>query len=444
MEPEHSDPESLLANESSQVVQVEQEVENSPDLDPEFKAQLERSLVELNENLINNREGSVIVFREDGSQKNPQEAIARRTMMAGLGVRNFQVEEYPSEIAPGGKRYLERIQTSLPGVEIIYADLPSNGRTISLAVNHDPTSQSRVAPTDIERIFRSAHTHEDWIKSIEQYGANLNTKQEEIRQARLLAIDIDECVLPSVDRRTASPEQLEQLVNEMKAMTGLGMTLVFNTGRSAAETQKVIEYFRRLGVTVNGAITEGGSISLRPDEDGQWLAERNPTIDEVQWQAVRLCMQFLDQNYIAAGLGHREPKISAVTFNLNENAEVTGSQVIDQLRELLISNNLPTDVVDKADVSRGGLQLFAGVDKAEGMRYIHALTGITKEETIAIGDSPGDLPMFSEAAVTAAPYNAQLRELGLPVDYQSPYDAEYGVVDIFRQIRRLKQTLISG
>lgn len=440
MEAEYSSTELSTAAELPLAMQSEAEVEElGQALSPEFRDQIESAFGQLNQNLFENREGSVVVWREDAGEIDPQAALARRVMMAGLGVRDFRVEQFPSESSPEGRRFLERISTNLPGVEIVYADMENGGRAITLAVNHDPSGQTRVAPTDIERVLRSAHTHTDWMKSVEQFGPNWARKQAEVGQAQLLAIDIDECILPGVDRRVASTEQIEQLAMEIKKANELGMTVVFNTGRSAIETQKVIDYFAKIGTMVSGAITEGGAISIRPNEEGQWIMERNPTVSEEQWQAIQDCKEFLNTNYIASGLGYQEPKVSAVTFNLIKESGTTGQEIVEQLRQLLMAHNLPTTVVDKADVSDGGLQLFAGVDKAEGMRHLQAATGIPKEQTIAIGDSPGDLPMFSESAITAAPYNAKLREMGEPVDYQSPFDAEYGVVDIIRQIIRLKQ-----
>lgn len=430
-----------VENQVESTNQVEQRIDSlSESLDPILKEQISNAFTELNNYLAENKEGSVIVFREDAEETTSQEMTARRILLAGLGVRDFMIEVYPSETASENRRYLERFTTNLPGVEVVYADSESGGRTISIAVNHDLEGQKRSAPTDIERVLRSAESHEDWMESIEQFGPNFNFKEIEVRGTKLLAIDIDECVFPSVDRRVASTKQLEQLAAELKSLTEMGMLVVFNTGRAASETLKVIEYFEELGVNIDGAITEGGAISLRRDENGEWLQERNPTISQEQWDAVQLCKNYLDENFVQNGLGHQEPKVSAVTFTLNQDSGYDGRQILVQLKKLLEMKGLPTDVVDRADVSAGGIQLFAGVDKAEGMRYLHSAHGITKEETFAIGDSPGDLPMFAEAGVTAAPYNARLREIGEKVDYQSPFDAEYGVVDIIRQIKNLKQS----
>jgi len=193
-------------------------------------------------------------------------------------------------------------------------------------------------------------------------------------------------------------------------------------------------------VELNGALAESGAIRIAQNEQKEWIMERNPTVPEDQWQAMQTCIGFIRENYLSKHFGIAEPKVSAVTFNLDQEASgKTGFQLQQELLQLLTERGLPTETVANADVSNGGIQLAAGgIDKAAGMRYVQGLTGIPKEQCIAVGDSKGDLPAFSEAALTAAPFNGA-KELRESVDYFSPFDAEYGILDITNQIIAQKQ-----
>jgi len=157
--------------------------------------------------------------------------------MAGLGVKGHQVEVFESDSAENGKRYLERITTNIPGVEIVYADNANGGRTLSLAINHETENVQRAARTDIENVLRSAQTHEEWVKAVEQYGANWNARQEEVRQAKLLSIDIDECILPT-PRESRLDGNFARDGERFKALDEAGMTIILNTGGQRRRLRK--------------------------------------------------------------------------------------------------------------------------------------------------------------------------------------------------------------
>lgn len=412
-------------------------LDDSESLRPELKESLSTVLAELRQGLDQNIESSIIAFRDSGEQAGEDEKLARQILMAGLGVKDHQVDVFRSSDNPDILRYQERILTNIPGVEIVYSDTHDGGRAISLAINHDPSGITRTSPTDIERVLRTTRTRGEWIKSVEAFGGHWNTKQEQVKNAKLLSIDIDECIFPGIDRRTPDDETVQMLANKFDSLTET-MKIILNTNRSAPETVKVLEEFERRGVVLRGAMTEGGAIMIEKDSNSQWEMKRNPDIPEDEWQAMQVCLDVVKREYIDTNLGYAEPKVSALTFNLHRDSGTTGHQVLARIREVLVERGLPTTMIDRgADVSDGGLQLLAGVDKAVGMRYIQHIEGVSKEECISVGDSKGDLPMFAESGINAAPYNAA-RDAKLVADYYSPFDAEYGVLDIANQIEAIK------
>lgn len=413
--------------------------DESESLRPELKESLSAALIELKQGLNQNIESSIIAFRDSSEQAGDDEKLARQILMAGLGVKDHQVDVFRSSDNPDTLRYQERILTNIPGVEIVYSDTRDGGRAISLAINHDPSGITRTSPTDIERVLRTTRTRGEWVKSVEAFGGHWNTKQEQVKNAKLLSIDIDECIYPDEEqrRRPADDETIQMLANKLGSLSET-MKIILNTNRSATETVRVLEDFEKRGVILRGAMTEGGAIMIEKDADSQWGMKRHPDIPEDEWQAMQVCLEVVKREYIDTNLGHAEPKVSALTFDLHRDSGATGHQVLSRIREVLVERGLPTTLTDRgADVSDGGLQLLAGVDKAVGMRYIQHIEGITKEECISVGDSTGDLPMFEESGVNAAPYNAA-RDAKLVADYYSPFDAEYGVLDIANQIEHIK------
>ena len=51
--------------------------------------------------------------------------------------------------------------------------------------------------------------------------------------------------------------------------------------------------------------------------------------------------------------------------------------------------------------------VIKGCDKAKGIEHVLEITGIKKENTIAIGDSSNDLEMFEYAGISVAMGNSQ-------------------------------------
>ena len=71
----------------------------------------------------------------------------------------------------------------------------------------------------------------------------------------------------------------------------------------------------------------------------------------------------------------------------------------------------------------------AGIDKASGLQFLSAVTGIPLAAMLAVGDSPVDAPMLAVAGYSAAPANAPLTIQRL-VQFVSPSSAARGVREI--------------
>jgi Cof subfamily protein (haloacid dehalogenase superfamily) len=68
-----------------------------------------------------------------------------------------------------------------------------------------------------------------------------------------------------------------------------------------------------------------------------------------------------------------------------------------------------------------------GVDKGTALREVSAVTGISLEHVMVIGDSPNDLPMFEEAGLAVAVDNA-MPEVKKAADKIVPSNNEEGVL----------------
>jgi HAD superfamily hydrolase (TIGR01484 family) len=75
----------------------------------------------------------------------------------------------------------------------------------------------------------------------------------------------------------------------------------------------------------------------------------------------------------------------------------------------------------------------AGTTKASGVSAISAEFGISMADTIAIGDSNGDLSMLKAAGLACCPSNASA-EIKQVSDYVSDLDYVHGTLDILRHI----------
>jgi len=75
-----------------------------------------------------------------------------------------------------------------------------------------------------------------------------------------------------------------------------------------------------------------------------------------------------------------------------------------------------------------------GFSKAEGMKRVCAHFGIPMENTLAFGDSPNDLPMFSVAAHSVAMGNAD-EEVKMKAEYITDHISENGIRNALVKLR---------
>jgi hydroxymethylpyrimidine pyrophosphatase-like HAD family hydrolase len=75
----------------------------------------------------------------------------------------------------------------------------------------------------------------------------------------------------------------------------------------------------------------------------------------------------------------------------------------------------------------------AGVSKGEGLKIAMKYRGLKPEQVIALGDEENDLPMFSVAALSAAPANAK-EKVRLAADRVFTSNAEEGAAVFLEDI----------
>ncbi|MDR2767591.1 MAG: HAD hydrolase family protein [Treponema sp.] len=108
-----------------------------------------------------------------------------------------------------------------------------------------------------------------------------------------------------------------------------------------------------------------------------------------------------------------------------------GARVKEQIRAL-INERYGNAVYVVASQTEYLEVLNAGVSKGTGLAHALRYLGIAKENTLAFGDEENDLPLFAEAAWSAAPANAKPAVKDAAV-FRIPANTEDGVADFLEK-----------
>lgn len=234
---------------------------------------------------------------------------------------------------------------------------------------------------------------------------------------RLFALDLDGTLIGpgnQVDSRD---------VAALGELCAAGVVVVPATARWY---QAAMRPFERAGLPVRAAIAAGGAdvrgpcgeqvaLTTLPQAFVEFVVE---VADELNWHATIAT---------AHGALHRGPH-PGPDIRLSPWLEVVPSfgsrrprDVVSVLLELPVDHPVAHTVrrwhgvnVLRARTSDGTLFLTctaAGTDKGSGLRILRERLGFARDETVAIGDSEVDLPMFQEAGTAVAVGNADAEVL---------------------------------
>jgi len=248
---------------------------------------------------------------------------------------------------------------------------------------------------------------------------------------RLVLTDLDGTVVPLFSNEVSSAVRQAVIAAEAQ---GVSVTPI--TGRPYEMAKPILTElgFNDLCITDNGA-------SIRKVLDGelvwsQWLEPAK--IKEIVEAIVA------DSVVIDYGPGWNE---HPPTPDEVERVQLPASHVFGEVKpaklEAVLERLKPIqDVISFSSVGRlaghwGIMVTHHLADKYHGAAALHKLTGIPKENTLAIGDGVNDLPLFQHAAVKVPMGNAT-EELKAAADYVVASVEDDGFVEAIRRFVLLK------
>lgn len=198
----------------------------------------------------------------------------------------------------------------------------------------------------------------------------------------------------------------------------------FITGRP----QPYVECLQKLFDVAQPAIFENGA---GLDFGGQSRSALDPRIDEAALERLAAARVLLRRTVMRDIPSFFQPGKDGSISVIPQRAE-------DRQR-------LYEECLALAERERLGLQVIRGVrcadlvlpgiDKGTGFRWLLDTMHLNAEEVAGIGDSRGDLRFLRLCGWTGAPANA-VEEVRACATYVSPYEAEWGVIDIVEAIIR--------
>ncbi|MCA1321566.1 Cof-type HAD-IIB family hydrolase [Bacillus tianshenii] len=191
---------------------------------------------------------------------------------------------------------------------------------------------------------------------------------------KLISFDVDGTIA------TAGQGAKRQVADSLVELEREGYTIVLNSGKNAAY---LAGFARGLGLERPIVIGENGCIILdvMKSEEIQMIGE----MEAFTVVGSQVAERFGDRVW-------RQPNQTALTIFPKNPSDV------DELAAFMeeISQPYQDEInlykhIDAVDI------LPKGADKGKALRELQARLGITKGETIAVGDSHNDIPMFAEA-----------------------------------------------
>ncbi len=217
---------------------------------------------------------------------------------------------------------------------------------------------------------------------------------------KLLALDIDGTIV--VEGTDTIPERVKKSIQ--KAAQKLHVSLV------SARSKTDLEYMRNvLELPPAYHVLENGAKVINPEGDTlfnlhiphvevqEMLNITNPHFAEVGF-----C---IDNHWINDDIDTSEGLVTGLSFTCKDSVQAT-----------LLKNaiqNLPTDYYIYVgrhwlDYSLTGVLVFhRDATKGNGLKFVQDQLSITKEETIAVGDTGFDIPMFEYAGLKVAMENGE-------------------------------------
>lgn len=248
------------------------------------------------------------------------------------------------------------------------------------------------------------HKHSE-VHSVTRPGPGSEALRLPVTTPALLALDIDGTLL------VTGQKVPDATVSAVRAVVAAGHSVVLATGRSLAGVRPVV---RQLGLRSGSVVCSNGAIIARI-RGHRLIVEHQVTFDP-KTALLRACGAapdaFLAVEDVERGgwrVNHKFPhgRLSGPQRRVRwehdlwdrptTRAVVHAEDVTDLVGELSWCGVTTTPAgTDWLDLSAKGLS------KASGLERVRLATGIGKDNTIAAGDAPNDIPAFEWAATAVA------------------------------------------
>jgi len=240
---------------------------------------------------------------------------------------------------------------------------------------------------------------------------------------KLLALDIDE-TLTTESKDSVSPAVLRALHHASDKMR-----VTFVTARAINELTHFLDNVR---LPAQYHVVENGAKVLRPDRS--IIYEHYIADNEVQQILDSAQPYFLETGFLAdeqwVDDSHANKSVTGLSFTCtSEEDEALLKAAITELpQNFSIYSGRHWTVSDW----RAVLVFHKNATKGSGMEYIQKKLGITKEETIAVGDGMTDLSMFDAAGLKIAMENGE-ESMKNAADYVCPSVKKDGFLEVVRK-----------
>lgn len=312
---------------------------------------------------------------------------------------------------------------------------------------------------------------------------------KKVDEIKYISIDADDTVFKTSDiYEVFDKNDLEEFAKYTKKLLKLGITLYINTGRGVMDVVLIIKTLEKLGGKIDYAVCENGSVFLdysklrketslsleKIEKACIWVEGINETEKEFRDHLFK----FLKKEVIDTGLALFEKgKISGISLNptkigtddfkdwlrlfLQKNKEKIINGLSDESGDLLEAMipkiNNSTTAVD-LNPCRKLNGKYVGINKSDGVDLFCKQIGDIKMEEdnktwqiVGMGDSSGDLPVFSRLKWNMVPLNGfklttketkeEMKKNGFEyeIGFVSTYETTKGCNQFFETLIKVKK-----
>ncbi|PIZ61920.1 hypothetical protein COY16_05675 [Candidatus Roizmanbacteria bacterium CG_4_10_14_0_2_um_filter_39_13] len=240
---------------------------------------------------------------------------------------------------------------------------------------------------------------------------------------KLLALDIDDTLT------TGGADMVSNAVHHELEKASKKINIVLVTARAINGLTKFLE---NVDLPPQYHVVENGAKVLRPDRS--IIYEHYISDDQVQEILNTAQPYFLETGFLAdeqwVDDSHASASVTGLSFTCTskEDEELLKGSIAELSQNFSIYSGRHWTVSEW----RAVLVFHKNATKGSGMEYIQKQLGITKEETIAVGDGMTDLSMFDAAGLKIAMENGE-ESMKKAADYICPSVQKDGFVEVVRK-----------